>query len=95
MDSEKCIEQYLVKKIRSIGGKAFKFVSPGNAGVPDRIIIFPNGRIVFSELKCESGKLSTIQKNQLKNLEKLKQIVRVLYSKAEVDSFISEFGGAL
>lgn len=93
MDSEKSIEQYLAKKVRDVGGRAYKFVSPGNAGAPDRIVIFPAGRIVFTELKCETGELSVLQKNQIKKLRSLKQEVRVIYSKAEVDKLISEFGG--
>lgn len=93
MDSEKSIEQYLVKRVKSIGGKAYKFVSPGNAGAPDRIVIFPTGRIVFTELKCETGKLSKLQKKQIKDLKNLKQTARVVYSKEDVDRLISEFGG--
>lgn len=35
---EKEIESYLRDRIRRIGGKAYKFVSPGNNGVPDRLV---------------------------------------------------------
>ena len=45
--TEKSIEQYLVRKVRETGGKAYKFVSPGNAGVPDRLLIFPSGKVIF------------------------------------------------
>lgn len=93
MDSEKSIEQYLVKRTKGIGGKAYKFVSPGNAGVPDRIVIFPNGRVAFVELKCAAGKISAAQKNQIAKLKALNQTVRVIYSKDEVDNLIAEFGG--
>lgn len=93
MDSEKSIEQYLVKRMKSVGGKAYKLVSPGNAGVPDRIVIFPNGELVFVELKCKIGKPSGVQKYQIGRLRALLQEVRVIYSKGEVDSLIAEFGG--
>lgn len=92
MDSEKSIEQYLVKKARDAGGKAYKFISPGNQGVPDRIVIFPSGKVVFTELKCKTGKLSELQKLQLRKLRSLNQITRVVYSKQEVDELIGEFG---
>lgn len=95
MDSEKAIEQYLVKKVREAGGRAYKFVSPGNRGVPDRVVVFPDGRIVFAELKCDTGELSAQQKNQIKKLRRLNQTVRVIYSKEEVDRFMSEFGGGI
>lgn len=93
MDSEKSIEQYLVKRVREVGGRAYKFVSPGNQGVPDREAIFPSGQVVFTELKCETGRLSEPQKNQIKKLKALKQTVRVVYSKKEVDELVAEFGG--
>lgn len=95
MDSEKAIEQYLVKKVREAGGTAYKFVSPGNRGVPDRVVVFPDGRIVFAEIKCDTGGLSAQQNNQIKKLRRLNQTVRVIYSKEEVNMFMSEFGGRL
>ena len=42
-ESEKAVEAYLVKRMREIRGKAYKWVSPGNNGVPDRICLFPSG----------------------------------------------------
>ena len=38
---ESVIEARLVRLVRSRGGLCFKFVSPGNPGVPDRIVITP------------------------------------------------------
>ena len=38
---EKDIERKLVAGVKRSGGKAYKFVSPGNVGVPDRIVIWP------------------------------------------------------
>lgn len=40
---EKDVEQYLCKRVKEMGGKAYKFVSPGNAGVPDRLVVVPTG----------------------------------------------------
>ena len=48
---ESGFENYVMKKIRSVGGRAFKWVCPGMTGAPDRICIFPGGRIIFIELK--------------------------------------------
>ena len=44
------IERKLVDAVKAKGGICWKFVSPGTAGVPDRIILMPNGRIAFVEL---------------------------------------------
>ena len=56
--TEKQIEQYLVKQAKLYGGKAFKWISPGNNGVPDRIVILPGAIIGFLEMKAP-GKTST------------------------------------
>ncbi len=48
---ESSLEQSLRKYVARCGGKAYKWVSPGNPGVPDRICLFPGARIIFVELK--------------------------------------------
>lgn len=75
---EKEIEKILVTEVRKLGGRAYKWVSPGNDGVPDRIVVFPGKPPVFVELKSESGKLSTLQKVQLRRLLELGQAVFVI-----------------
>lgn len=49
---ESKIENKLKLEVKKHGGMALKFVSPGVAGVPDRIVLIPNGRIVFVELEA-------------------------------------------
>ena len=49
---EKTIEQKLVKKAKDRGGRALKFVSPGYDGMPDRIVILPDGHVGFVEVKA-------------------------------------------
>ena len=39
---ERDIEKILTEEVKREGGRAYKWTSPGNAGVPDRIVIFPN-----------------------------------------------------
>ena len=41
------IEQKLREKVKAMGGRAFKFVSPGNSGVPDRLVVLPGGKVRF------------------------------------------------
>lgn len=62
------IEKILVEEVRSAGGIAYKFSSPGNDGVPDRLIVLPGGRVIFVELKTKRGKLTKLQKMQLNRL---------------------------
>ena len=52
---EREIEQKLVKLVNAAGGLCLKWVCPGWAGVPDRIVLLPRGRIVFVELKRPKG----------------------------------------
>ncbi|MNN91223.1 VRR-NUC domain protein [compost metagenome] len=57
--------------VKMSGGKAYKFVSPGNSGVPDRIVAFPLNIIVFVELKrpgCVPTEKQEIQIAKLKAL---------------------------
>lgn len=59
---EKDIEQKLRKKVEALGGRCLKWVCPGWAGVPDRIVLLPFGRICFVETKRpKGGKLSKLQ----------------------------------
>ena len=48
---EKSIEEKLVAAVKAVGGVCWKFTSPGTAGVPDRIVLMPSGRIAFVEVK--------------------------------------------
>ena len=84
------VERMLVDGIRKLGGRAFKWVSPGNAGVPDRIVVLPGCPAVFVELKTVTGKLTPLQKVQLKRLKDMGQAVRVLYGEHEVKECLDE-----
>lgn len=87
---ESKIESYLVRKVKERGGLCYKFVSPGNPGVPDRIIVTPDGRTVYVELKTEIGRLAKVQKWQRCELEKRGADVRVLYGMDDVRNFLRE-----
>ena len=45
------VESALRDAVRAEGGLCLKFRSPGNDGVPDRICLFPGGRVAFVETK--------------------------------------------
>ena len=56
------VEKKLCKKVKEeLKGRAFKFVSPGQNGVPDRIVLVPMGRIYFVETKAPGKKLRKLQ----------------------------------
>lgn len=85
---EKDVERLLVKGIKELGGVAYKFVSPGNSGVPDRVVVLPDGMVIFVELKTNTGRLSAIQTRQIVRLEQLGCEVRVLYGAEDVKDFL-------
>lgn len=87
---ESSIESKLVRMVRERGGLCFKFVSPGNPGVPDRIVITPAGRTVYVELKTEVGRLAAIQKWQHEEMRKRGADVRTLKGLEQVKAFVEE-----
>lgn len=90
---ERDIEEYLRNQVKKAGGKAYKFVSPGNDGVPDRLVLFPGGRVYFVELKAPGKKPRPLQIKQMRDIAALGCDVRVIDSKEGVDAFIREAGG--
>ncbi|MDO5715745.1 MAG: VRR-NUC domain-containing protein [Tissierellia bacterium] len=84
---EKDIENRLVKKIKAMGGQCYKWVSPGNAGVPDRIVLLPGGFIAFVELKRDKEVPRKIQLRQLQKILNLGQQVFVIKGLSGVDQF--------
>lgn len=60
---EKDIERKLRQGVEDHGGRCLKWVCPGWAGVPDRIVLLPGARIFFVETKRpKGGVLSALQK---------------------------------
>ena len=90
------LESILVTEIRKAGGRTYKWVSPGNSGVPDRIVLLPAGKIIFIELKADTGKLSAQQKIQINRIQSLGQDVRVVKGiRGLVDFFYAIDQGAV
>jgi len=83
-------EKLLCRRIKEAGGWAIKLVSPGNAGVPDRLVLLPGGRVIFVELKQEKGRLSPLQRETHRRLEELGMDVRTLYGRDQVLDFVEE-----
>jgi hypothetical protein len=65
---EKQVESKIVKKAKELGFLTYKFSSPSNRGVPDRIFISPHGEVFFIEFKSAKGKLSQLQEKTIKDI---------------------------
>ena len=87
---ESRIEKKLCEGVKSLGGRAYKFVSPGASGVPDRVVCLPNGRVIFAELKSQRGVLSKQQLHRIEELRRMGQRVYVLNSEERVGQFLSK-----
>lgn len=87
---ESTIEARLVREVKKRGGLCYKFTSPGNPGVPDRIVILPGGMTIYVELKTEIGRLAKIQQWQIEELRKRGAEVRVLKGMDQVLAFLEE-----
>lgn len=68
---EKTIEQKLVKAVKAVGGIALKLTCPGWGGVPDRLILFPDTRLAFVEVKAPGETLRPLQVKRKRQLETL------------------------
>ena len=85
---ERDIEYYLREQVKAAGGWAPKWESPGNAGVPDRLVILPPGRTIYVEIKAPGKKPAPLQLAQHRRLRGLGCDVRVIDSREQVDQLL-------
>jgi len=84
---EKTVERYLKQQVEKLGGKCYKWVSPGNKGVPDRIA-FVRQQIWAIETKSPTGRLSPMQEHVGKEMRKHTLNYIVISTKEEVDQWL-------
>lgn len=87
------IEKYLIKEVEKRGGFVRKYTSPGRRGVPDRIVFLP-GKVIFVECKTLEGKLSGLQRREIKRMQDLKIPVFVANHKIGIDHLMGLFDRA-
>ena len=87
---EKWIEQQLVKAVKDIGGIALKIVSPGFDGMPDRLILLPNRKAAFVEVKALGKSLRPLQEKRKRQLEALGFLVYCIDSPEQIGEIIHE-----
>lgn len=87
---EQNIEHRLVTEVKIRGGFAPKFVSPGLDGVPDRLVLFPRGRLAFVEVKAPGKKPRPIQRRRMEQLTALGFRVYVLDRIEQIGGILDE-----
>ena len=90
---EKRIERKLVKMTSQSGGMALKFVSPGCAGVPDRLILLPGGKAGFVELKAPGKKPRPLQIRRISQIRRLGFPVFVVDRPEQIAGVLEKIGG--
>ena len=86
--NEKQVELKLVTETRKKGGLAVKFVSPGYAGMPDRLVLLPNGKLAFVEVKAPGKKPRVLQVKRHERLRELGFWVFVLDTPEDVPGLL-------
>ena len=74
--TEKELEYSLVNEVKRRKGRAYKFVSPGVNGVPDRLVLLPRGRAGFIEVKAPGKQM---RPNQIKRKGELEALGFLVY----------------
>ena len=92
---EKELEQKLIMEVRKRGGLCLKFVSPGFAGVPDRLLLMSRGRVAFVEVKRPGEVPRMRQKSRHRLLRKLGFKVYVLDHEDQIERIIGEMEGGV
>jgi len=87
---ESDIEKYLVRKVKEKGGLAIKFVSPSISGIPDRLLLLPEGKLAFVELKAKGKKPRPLQLKRMADFRKLGFKTFVIDDKEQIGGVIDE-----
>ena len=87
---EKQIENKLTMTVKKNGGIALKLVCPSFAGMPDRLILLPDGHIGFAELKASGKKPRPLQLSRHRLLRELGFPVYVIDDPEQIGGMIDE-----
>jgi hypothetical protein len=91
---EKMIEQKLVRAVKAAGGIAPKLSCPGTAGMPDRLVLMPEGKAAFVEVKRPGERPRPLQVARIATLRKLGFKVYVLDDEKMIGGMIREIQSA-
>lgn len=84
---ESALERRFVRLVQAAGGMTSK-LAPTDAGIPDRLVLMPGGRIHLVELKAEGGRLRPIQRVWHERAAHRGTEVIVLTGRAEIESWV-------
>lgn len=91
VESEKLIDKKLVELVKENGGLCLKLLTTHVTGLPDRLCLFPKGKILFVELKTTGKKPKKIQNLVHDRLRSLGFRVEVASSSKQIEKIIKEY----
>lgn len=90
IDSEKLVERKLVETVKVNNGLCIKLLCDYITGLPDRLCLFPNGKIAFVELKTTGQKPRRIQLSVHNKLRAIGFRVEVIDTVEGVIDFVED-----
>jgi hypothetical protein len=91
---EALLERKACTVIQQFGGLSYKWVSPGHPGVPDRIAVLPENRIVFIEFK-KPGLKDGLSVKQWKTISRLQDLGCIVWRIDDLDDLRTKLTGLL
>ena len=88
------MERKLTEAVKAMGGIAPKFVSPGFAGMPDRLVLLPDGKCGFVEVKRRGEKPRPLQEARHGMLRQLGFKVYILDCAGQIEEVLHEISTA-
>lgn len=93
---EREVENYLVRKLESIGLPVHKFVPDQDPGMPDRVVLLPESRVLWIETKKpKGGRVAKLQKYRHKKLEEAGHDVVICWTKEQADLIVEKLSDSL
>lgn len=87
---ERDIEGRLIKAVKEAGGVCPKFIAPGFDGMPDRIVMLPEGHIGFVEVKTKGKQPRPLQRKRHEMLRALGFLVFILDDPVQIPTILEE-----
>lgn len=85
---ESQIEKYLVDRVKAMGGEIRKVMFIGHRGAPDRLVLLPDNRRFWAELKAPGEKAKPHQVREHNKLRRMGEIIEVIDSIEGVDEVL-------
>ena len=82
-------EKFFLERVRAAGGILVKLI-PVTKGMPDRLVLWPDGRAFLVELKTKDGKCSGIQLHVHARMAERGHPVAVLWGRDQILAWLRE-----